>query len=189
MDKFLSDNVIHGFDLNLSLKDLIGTLKIYLNINIKDHNFSDDETIFNIIKSVIVSNRTSTLDFYNEIILKNLIAIYVRAFYDSILIKIVKNYVQQYSGKTMSDIKNDNNLWTINNKITAIRRDSNVWNTYKDICMQISVNLTMLNDFAHSAGLFLTPLIDVKISDLYEIFDSIESSDSIFQSIRQLAYI
>ena len=189
LNKFLSDNVIHGFDLNLSLKDLIGTLKIYLNINIKDHNFSDDETIFNIIKSVIVSNRTSTLDFYNEIILKNLIAIYVRAFYDSILIKIVKNYVQQYSGKTMSDIKNDNNLWTINNKITAIRRDSNDWNTYKDICMQISVNLTMLNDFAHSAGLFLTPLIDVKISDLYEIFDSIESSDSIFQSIRQLAYI
>lgn len=189
LNAYLSDNVIHGFNSNTELKDLIGILKKYIIIDVELHLFSDDELIFDIIKSLIISSRNDELDFYDEIVLKNLIAIYIRAFYDSILIKIIKNYVSKYSSKTILELKSDNDLWTINNKMTAINKDTIAWGNYKDICMNIAVDLTMLNDFAHSAGIYLTPLIDVKLVDLYSIFDKINSSNSIFESIKQLAYV
>lgn len=189
INAYLSDNVIHGFDINIKLKDLIATLKKYITIDVEMHMFSDDELIFDVIKSLIVSNRNIKLNFYDEIVLKNLIAIYIRAFYDSTLIKIVKNYVQKYNSRTIQELKSNKDLWTINNKITAINKDSTAWNNYKDICMAIAVDLTMLNDFAHSAGIYLTPLIDVKLSDLYSMFDKINANNSIFEPIKQIAYV
>ena len=109
------------------------------------------------------------------------------AFYDSVLLKIIKNYVTKYRGKTIEEIKNDNQLWTINNKISAIYADKSIQQDYKDICVKISVDLTMLNDFGHSAGIYMTPLIDVEINDLYKIYKDINKDDSIYAPIVALA--
>ena len=45
----------------------------------------------------------------------------------------------------------------------------------------------MLNDFGHSAGIYMTPLIDVEINDLYKIYKDINKDDSIYAPIVALA--
>ncbi len=191
ISKYISNNIIHGFDCNVTLNDLLNELQKVIVLNLEQHNFSGNDKIFEIIESIITQNKTIAINgelaFRKEIVLKNIIALYIRAFFDSILAKIIKNHVSKYSGKTLEEIKNDSQLWTINNKISVIYADATTRQNYKDICTKISVDLTMLNDFGHSAGIYMTPLIDVDIKELYNIYDEIKDTNSIYAPIIQLS--
>lgn len=192
ISKYISNDIIHGFDCNVTLKDLLDELRKVIIIELEPHIYSDDTKIFDIIENIIIQNESKALErkisFREEIVLKNLIALYIRAFYDSILIKILKHSVKKYEDKTIEEIKNDNELWTINNKINAIYKEPLARQNYKSICVSISVNLTMLNDFAHSAGIYMTPLVDVDIEDLYKLYKEIKNENSIYKPIKELAY-
>lgn len=189
--KYISNNIIHGFDCNVTLDQLLTEMRKIIVIDLESNDFSGNDKIFKIIDNIILSREerisSNSLSFREEIVLKNILALYIRAFYDSVLLKIIKNYVIKYRGKTIEEIKNDNQLWTINNKISAIYADKSIQQDYKDICVKISVDLTMLNDFGHSAGIYMTPLIDVEINDLYKIYKDINKDDSIYAPIVALA--
>lgn len=188
--KYISNNIIHGFDCDVTLDQLLTEVRKIIVIDLESNDFSGNDTIFKIIDNIISSwkerIRSNNLSFREEIVLKNILALYIRAFYDSVLLKIIKNYVTKYRGKTVEEIKNDNHLWTINNKISAIYADKNIQQECKDICVKISVDLTMLNDFGHSAGIYMTPLIDVDINDLYKIYKEINKDDSVYAPIIAL---
>ena len=189
--KYISNNIIHGFDCNVTLDQLLTEVRKIIVIDLESNDFSGNDEIFKIIDNIILSWEerisSNSLSFREEIVLKNILALYIRAFYDSVLLKIIKNYVTKYRGKTIEEIKNDNQLWTINNKISVIYADKSIQQAYKDICVKISVDLTMLNDFGHSAGIYMTPLIDVDINDLYKIYKEINKDDSVYAPIIALA--
>lgn len=188
--KYISNNIIHGFDCNITLAQLLTELRKIIIIDLEPNDFSDSDKVFKIINDIILNwayrVNSNDLSFREEIVLKNILALYIRAFYDTVLVKIIKNYVNKYSGKTIEEIKSDSHLWTINNKISTIYADKSISQYYKDICVKISINLTMLNDFGHSAGIYMTPLIDVDINDLYRIYKEISNDNSIYAPIIAL---
>lgn len=183
LNNYLSKNIIHGFNNNIKLKDLIDTLKNYMKFDLQLESISLDTSVFTIMESLIIESRESSLDFYNQLVTKNLIAIYVRAFYDYILLKIIKSDVPKYANETIDNLKSNSKLWFITQKINTIRKCTEAWKKYKDVCIDISMDITMLNDFAHSAGIYLTPLIDVDLDELYKIFEKITVNNSIFEPI------
>lgn len=171
LNDLLSTKVLHGLDENIELNELNIELKKYISYNIDCLHYKDNIKIFDLMKDYILDSRNKQLAFYDEILLKNIIAMYVRNYYDEKLINILVNEV--FTQKTKDDIKNNNDFWTLNDKISAIYKKTSIWNNYKNFCYEIASSLTMLNDYAHSAGIYLTPLIDVNIKDLYKLFDKI----------------
>lgn len=182
LGKKLSENIIHGlFRNNITLQDLIDLLHSYIHFNLEPHIYNQNEKLHVVIKQIIESERNVNHDFYDEIVLKNIVALYVRAGYDSIVVKIIKDDI--HPTKTEEEIHRMNGF-EISSKIGIIfgHKDANdnrvVLNTHRNLINKISSNNTMFNEFGHSANIFLTPLIDVQLKRLFDIYDDFMSSSS-----------
>lgn len=170
LDEFISENVVHGYNKNIIIKDLIDFVKKYINITID--NQYQSENIFDYIKNYIDSNinNVENMSFYEQIFFKNVLSIYIRAKYDYELACAIKQYISKYNNKSLDDIHNENR--EISKKVAIIYKDINARKQNIDLLMKISKARPMLNDFAHSANIFLTPLIDVTLNELKNIYDS-----------------
>ena len=57
--------------------------------------------------------------------------------------------------------------------MAIIYKDNNAKNKSIDLLRKVSKAKPMINDFAHSANIFLTPLIDVTLKELKQIYDNL----------------
>lgn len=174
---FLSNKVIHGFHCNIGFGELQTELNRYIPIHYEERGYDEDQKIFDILALEIqrAKKNFKHRDFYNTILLKNELAIYIRAFYDFIISSILINEVEMFRDQTLDDLKSNPGFWTIGSKIGEIYHDEGAMEKYGNLCAKISKNLTMLNDFAHSAGIYLTPLMDVDLNDLYDMYEDIKN--------------
>lgn len=186
---FITQKVIHGFDVDLKLKDLYDELEQVIKNNIPANplgfGITTNDNVFDAIEKIIDGNRMSilhaSLSFREEIVLKNLLALYIRSFYDSVLANLLKLLVPSYSALSIEEI--NQKVHTCGGKILKLKNSRACIGKTKKICQKISANLAMLNDFEHISGIYLTPLIDVELSDLYALYDEIRDKKSILGSI------
>ena len=171
LDEFISENVIHGYSKEFLVKDLINEITDYINITI-DRQY-DNIKLFDYIKNFIDENIENyiDMDFYEQIFFKNLLAIYVRAKYDHELCLAIKQHVPKYRNKNLNEIHSENR--EISKKVSILYKDENVRNQNMSLLVKVSKAKPMLNDFAHSANIFLTPLIDVTLNELKNIYNEI----------------
>lgn len=171
LDHFLSENVVHGFSKNIKIKDLVSFITNYIDVNV-DNSF-DNEKVFDYIKDFLDDNISNleNMDFYEQIFFKNIMSIYIRAKYDYELATAIKNCIPKYNNKSLDEIHND--FREISKKVAVLYKDVNVRNQNIDLLKMVSKSKPMLNDFSHSANIFLTPLIDVTLKGLKEIYDNL----------------
>lgn len=171
LDKFLSNNVIHGFSSNILIKNIIDFLKKYIDVNIETRY--ENEKVFDYIKEYIDNNIENFLDmsFSEQLFFKNILAIYIRAKYDNLLTIAIKSEISKYKDKTLDEIHDE--LREIAKKIAVLYNDLNTRTKYNDLLKKINTAKPMLNDFAHSANIFLTPLIDVSFNELNRIYQNL----------------
>lgn len=171
LDEFISENVIHGYSKEFLVKDLINEITDYINITI-DRQY-DNIKLFDYIKNFIDENIENyiDMDFYEQIFFKNLLAIYVRSKYDHELCLAIKQHVPKYRNKNLNEIHSENR--EISKKVSILYKDENVRNQNMSLLVKVSKAKPMLNDFAHSANIFLTPLIDVTLNELKNIYNEI----------------
>lgn len=164
LNKKLSDDLIHGlFRNNIDMNGFVNLVNSYRNISIDCTGYSNNYLKV-IIRDIIENNRRISLNFYEEVVLKNTIAIYIRAMFDEVLIRIIvsKNYLP---GKTIDEIHHEYMTIGRKLKVSTLETDYPLLSNYIRSC------LSMFNDFGHSANNYLTPLIDVRLERLYDIYD------------------
>ena len=171
LDKYISENVIHGYSKNKKINEIISYIKTFVDINI-DNN-PNDEGIFDYIKNYLDLNinNLDQMDFYEQIFFKNIMSLYIRAKYDYELCLIIQRYVSNYNNKTLEEIHDK--FREISKKMAIIYKDNNAKNKSIDLLRKVSKAKPMINDFAHSANIFLTPLIDVTLKELKQIYDNL----------------
>lgn len=171
LDKYISKNIIHGYSKNININEFISYIKNFININID--NIPNNVGIFDYIKEYldIKINNFDQMDFYEQIFFKNIISLYIRAKYDYELCLVIQKYVPNYNNKTLEEIQEKFRM--ISQKIAIIYKNSNAKNNSNDLLKKVSKAKPMINDFAHSASIFLTPLIDVTIKELKQIYNNL----------------
>lgn len=174
VNKFISNKIIHGlFRSNVTLEQMETFLKEYMVFNLDYGKIDKTQPLKKIIEDIIEKYKDENLNFYEEIIYKNIIAIYIRAAFDEIATLIIKRNILPQ--KNVDEIHAKNNR--IADKINVIRtfKDNNRKNTllnqYNTFIVYVMTNLMMFNEFGHSANIFLTPLIDVPIDNIYRIYN------------------
>lgn len=175
--RLLSNDYIHGLVRSKkNVNDLKTLYENYLECPYLNTNWPLNATLFSEIGNYVSNiNRSETLDLVEELFLKNIIALYLRAIYDQILVKIIyDNNINPEKKIIPFDFETIHmNKFTIQSKISFIKE--NGVTDYNIILDYISDNKLMFNDFAHSANNFLTPLIDVSLDNLFGLFDEIFS--------------
>lgn len=174
--QFLIDNVMVTVRSRKNVNDLKTLYENYLECPYLNTNWPLNATLFSEIGNYVSNiNRSETLDLVEELFFKNIIALYLRAIYDQILVKIIyDNNINPKKEIIPFDFETIHmNKFTIQSKISFIKE--NGFNDYNIILDYISDNKLMFNDFAHSANNFLTPLIDVSLDNLFCLFDEIFS--------------
>lgn len=171
LDKFISENIIHGFKKNIKIKYLTSFITKYIDINV-DSTF-DNKQVFDYIKDFLDENilNLENMDFYDQIFFKNIMSIYIRAKYDFELATAIKNCISNYNNKSLDEIHDK--FREISKKIGVLYNDVSARNQNIDLLKKVSKSKPMLNDFSHSANIFLTPLIDVTLKELKEIYDNL----------------
>lgn len=171
---YLSEKIIHGlFRNNLKVKDLVIELSKYTKKQkIVDYEKIENNLLKNQYKMIIeeANLEQKKLKFYDLLIIKNIISIYIRAGFDEILTRII-----QFEGidgelinkKKEKPVEIGEKLGIINKKIKK--------EEYNKIISLIKSNLTLLNDFGHSSNLFLTPMVDVPIEKLYDLLEQFKN--------------
>lgn len=164
----ISEDITHGlFRSKCTVKILLDLLNNYTDVNVDLSGINDSDKLLDVYKKIIGDNRQNTLNFYDSIIVKNIISSYIRAAFDEILMKILAENILM--DKSIANIQKDNPM--LGNKLREISFHKDVENKYKNIIVFINDNLNLLNEFGHSANLFLTPIIDVPIEKLYKVID------------------
>ena len=171
LDKFISENIIHGFKRNIKIKDLTYFITKYIDINV-DSTF-DNKQVFDYIKDFLDENilNLENMDFYAQIFFKNIMSIYIRAKYDFELATAIKNCISNYNNKSLDEIHDK--FREISKKIGVLYNDVSARNQNINLLKKVSKSKPMLNDFSHSANIFLTPLIDVTLKELKEIYNNL----------------
>ena len=116
------------------------------------------------------------MNFYNSIFFKNLVSIYVRAKYDYYLSEAILNYKSEFKGLKKVNEKHN----TIGSKIAELENLSKKSAEVIELLSEVNKVRPLLNDFAHSANIFLTPLIDVTVEEIIDIYNIAKKSNLTF---------
>ena len=172
LDNYISKNVIHGFNENLKLNDLYSYIEKYIKIEVNDIN---DDKIFDYLKKHIDNNISNYegMNLYEQIFFKNNISVYIRAILDNELSSAIKEDIVDFQNKSLEEINNE--FRTMQDKISKLSEDDEISDKYSQLIFMCAQIKPMLNDFAHSANIFLTPLIDVEIKELNDLYDSLSA--------------
>lgn len=162
----LSESVVHYHCKSITIDDLIKSLGEYLNtkIIINAPKEVQSESVEEYLKSVCESLKPQEeLEFSQRILYKNILAIIIKAEADQFLVQLIKETTN--TNKTDCDIYKG--YITLGDKIKKINKDK-IPEPKKEIYKKITDMIVILNDFSHSANLYLTPLIDVDINRLFD---------------------
>ena len=172
LDNYISKNLIHGFDKNIKILDVHQNIIKYIDFDLEP--VTNNIGIYEFMKDYIDNNigDFTSMSFYDITFVKNIISIYIRGKMDSKFADIIK--IEFYSANNDWDLDKINKKFPmLKNKISKVHKEEIIRKKYKDMLYIGNYLNPLFNDFAHSANIFLTPLIDVQINDLLNYYDKV----------------
>lgn len=179
LNKELSQSVVHfcvDKKTNFDIKEVLSKyIKPTIIIDENEEEKSIEKHLKEVTEGIIDKIKTSPkLTFETRMLYKNLFALYIKGIADKCLSEIIIKF--DYSKKDYKDVHKlsfevGKKLSKAKELLAKIEKDPNEELTHiKQVVNEISSSLTLLNDFSHSANLYLTPLIDVKFDDLIDTY-------------------
>lgn len=172
LDNYISKNLIHGFNENVQIMELYNNVSNYIDFNIETVN--NNIGVYDFIENYIDNerNKFSSMNFYELTFVKNIVSMYIRGKMDFKFVNIIKNEFYITDNNWNFD-KINKKFPTLKNKISKVYKNEVIRENYKELLYIGNWLNPLFNDFAHSANIFLSPLIDVQIDDLLDYYDKV----------------